>query len=265
MRLKRGIRIRPSLGMVALTVVLMSVLPLLVYNNAFRLGWSYWLSLVLGLLVVLLSVATYMSYQSLRARYEEEWRLARKIEGERDSLREEKARREEAERNSEQARLAQEQKRGSIIHELQGADSNALAGSYFQIVGREWELVQGIEYRRRGREERFELGPTYAFASIGEPISSFALGESLTGQTIANGKSLYVDDIPADYSIIVSGLGRGVPTSILIIPYGGAEEAVWGAFELAFFRPLSEDDRMLLEALTRAYATAFIKLTRAKE
>ena len=144
MRLKRGIRIRPSLGMVALTVVLMSVLPLLVYNNAFRLGWSYWLSLVLGLLVVLLSVATYMSYQSLRARYEEEWRLARKIEVERDSLREEKARREEAERNSEQERLAQEQKRGSIIHELQGADSNALAGSYFQIVGREWELVQGI-------------------------------------------------------------------------------------------------------------------------
>lgn len=265
MRLKRGRHIELGLGVVTLTVVVVAVLLLMMYNSTLRLGWSFWISVLMGLLLVGASVVMYRSYQALRIRYEEEWRTARVIEEERDKLREEKARRDEAKRQAEQAATERERVKGSVIRELQGDDEEALTTSYFQIAGREWELAQGMVYQREGQESRFSLSYTYAYASVEDPIESFALGESLTGQTIANGEALYMEDIPRELSIIVSGLGRRVPSRLLIVPFGGAEAAAWGAFELAFFRALSEDERSLIEAFTRAYAARLEKLRAAKE
>lgn len=265
MSVKRERHIEPGLGMVTLTVVVVSVLLIMMYNSTLRLGWAFWISVLLGLILVAAAGLMHRSYQLLRTRYEAEWRAARVIEEERDTLREEKEKREAALRKAEQDATERERIKGSVIKELQGDSEEELTARYFQIAGREWELAQGMVYQREGQEDRFSLGATYAYASVEKPIESFALGESLTGQTIANGEALYIEDIPDDFSIIVSGLGRSVPSRLLIVPFGGGEEEVWGAFELAFFRALSNDERVLIEAFTRAYATRLAKLRSAKE
>lgn len=254
MKIKRLKEIEPSFGMVTLSVVAVSLLLLMMYNSTLRLGWSFWFSVLLGLLLVLAYALMYSSYQQLHRRYDAEWRSAREIEGERNALRDEKAAREEAERKAARDAMERERVKGSVIKELHGDTEDALTASYFEIAGREWELAQGMVYRREGREDCFTLRGKYAYASIAEPIEAFALGESLTGQTIANGESLYLEDIPEGFSIIVSGLGSSVPSRLLIVPFGGASESVWGAVELAFFRKVTEDERMLIEAFTRAYA-----------
>lgn len=265
MKLKGLKNVELGLGVVTLTVVVVSLQLLMMYNSTLRLGWSFWLSVFLGLVLVLTSVVMYAAYQHLRDRYELEWRAAREMEGERNKLLDEKAAREEAARKATHDAAERERVKGSVIKELHGDGEEALTESYFQIASREWELVQGMMYQRVGREDRFALRDTYAYASISKPIESFALGESLTGQTIANGESLYLEDIPDGFSIIVSGLGSSVPSRLFVVPFGGAEEEIWGAVELAFFRKISEDERMLIEAFTRAYAVRLSDLRQSKE
>lgn len=265
MKVKRLKEIEPGLGVVTLTVVVVSLLLLMMYNSTLRLGWAFWISVVLGLLLVFLSVVMHNAYRRLHRRYEVEWRAARELEGERNKLLGEKAAHEEAMRKKAQDATAREQLKGSVIKELRGDDVEALTASYFQIAGREWELAQGMVYRWEKEGARFALGGKYAYASVAEPIESFSLGESLTGQTIANGESLYLEDIPEGFSIIVSGLGSSVPSCLLIVPFGGPEELEWGAVEMAFFRKVTEEERMLIEAFTRAYSARLAGLKQSEE
>lgn len=265
MGLKRDRHIELGLGIVTLTVVVVSVLLLMLYNSTLRLGWAFWVSVVLGMILVAASVLTYRSYMALRTRYDAEWRSARLIEGERNKLREEKEKQEAIAQKAEEDAAAHERVRESVVRELKGANEGELTEAYFRIAGREWELAQGMVYQQVGSEERFELGGAYAYASMGSPIRGFALGEALTGQTIANGEALYLEDIPEGFSIIVSGLGRSAPSGLFIVPFGGRGQGVWGAFELAFFRMLRDDERQLIGAFTRAYAVQLKQLRAAKE
>ncbi|WP_456300750.1 HAMP domain-containing protein [Streptomyces herbicida] len=84
--------------------------------------------------------------------------------------------------------------------------------------------------------------------SYGRPEGShrptrFRLGESLVGQAARSRRTIAVEDVPADYVTISSGLGGAVPRSLVVLPLM-VEEQVLGVIELAStgrFTPVHRD------------------------
>ncbi|MFE2972795.1 HAMP domain-containing protein [Streptomyces sp. NPDC059340] len=73
--------------------------------------------------------------------------------------------------------------------------------------------------------------------SYGRPADSrrptrFRLGESLVGQAARSRRTIAVDEIPAGYVTVSSGLGGAAPASLVVLPVM-AEEQVLGVIELA--------------------------------
>jgi HAMP domain-containing protein/signal transduction histidine kinase/DNA-binding response OmpR family regulator len=76
----------------------------------------------------------------------------------------------------------------------------------------------------------------------------FALGESLVGQAALEKKPIIVENAPADYVRISSGLGSAEPVNIIVLPVL-FEDRVLGVIELASFSRLTEVHRTFLDQL----------------
>ncbi|MEQ4724203.1 HAMP domain-containing protein [Nonomuraea sp. B19D2] len=89
--------------------------------------------------------------------------------------------------------------------------------------------------------------------SYGRPAQSdrptrFRLGQSLVGQAAHSRRTIAVDDIPADYVTISSGLGSATPASLIVLPIV-AEEQVLGVIELASIHRFTQVHRDFLDQL----------------
>jgi len=117
-----------------------------------------------------------------------------------------------------------------------------------QAICKQLEAGQGAIYGLLEEEGKrgVELKGGYAL-SIGEStIIRYEFGEGLVGQSAANGKTLYVDDVPEGYIRIVSGLGSASPRYLLIVPVKN-QERVLGIIEIASFQNMTEDQRRFAE------------------
>jgi hypothetical protein len=120
--------------------------------------------------------------------------------------------------------------------------------SGLQAVCKQLEAGQGAIYGavEEDGKRKVELKGGYAL-SIGEStIIRYEFGEGLVGQSAANGKTLYVDDVPEGYIRIVSGLGSASPRYLLITPIKN-QERVLGVMEIASFENITEDQRKFAE------------------
>ncbi|HEY3866743.1 MAG TPA: HAMP domain-containing protein [Actinocrinis sp.] len=90
-------------------------------------------------------------------------------------------------------------------------------------------------------------------ASYGDPGGAdrptrFRLGQSLVGQAARSRHVIAVDEMPAGYVAITSGLGRAEPVSLVVLPIV-VEDQVLGVIELASVRPFTAVHRSFLEQL----------------
>jgi signal transduction histidine kinase/DNA-binding NarL/FixJ family response regulator/HAMP domain-containing protein len=90
-------------------------------------------------------------------------------------------------------------------------------------------------------------------ASYGDPGGAdrptcFRLGQSLVGQAARSRHVIAVDEMPAGYVAITSGLGRTEPVSLVVLPIV-VEDQVLGVIELASVRPFTAVHRTFLEQL----------------
>jgi CheY-like chemotaxis protein/signal transduction histidine kinase/HAMP domain-containing protein len=99
----------------------------------------------------------------------------------------------------------------------------------------------GCLYLLQEQERRLSLQASYACAAEEVP-AGFALGEGLVGQAAADGRSLLLSDIPADYLRVGSAVGTTPPRHLLIVPFH-FEERLLGVVELASLTPFTELDQ----------------------
>jgi signal transduction histidine kinase/HAMP domain-containing protein/ActR/RegA family two-component response regulator len=78
--------------------------------------------------------------------------------------------------------------------------------------------------------------------------TKFRLGQSLVGQAAVERKPILIQQAPADYIRISSGLGSAAPSSIAVLPVL-FENEVMAVIELASFGSFDEGHRALLEQL----------------
>ncbi|WP_445178455.1 response regulator [Pseudomonas sp. McL0111] len=80
-------------------------------------------------------------------------------------------------------------------------------------------------------------------------------GEGIVGQVAQQGHLIRLDSVPTDYFKVSSGLGEGLPHSVLVVPTSD-DDRVNGVVELGFLRPLTEQDVELLELIAGNIGTS---------
>jgi signal transduction histidine kinase/CheY-like chemotaxis protein len=82
-----------------------------------------------------------------------------------------------------------------------------------------------------------------------------SVGEGIVGQVVQQGRMIRLDDVPDDYLKVSSGLGQGLPNSVLVVPTSD-DDRINGVIELGFLRPLTERDIELLELVAGNIGTS---------
>ncbi|MFJ2462556.1 response regulator [Pseudomonas sp. NPDC087615] len=97
---------------------------------------------------------------------------------------------------------------------------------------------------------------TYGFSREQEgQEQSIYSGEGIVGQVAQQARLIRLDSVPADYFKVSSGLGEGLPHSVLVVPTSD-DERVNGVIELGFLRPLTDRDIELLELIAGNVGTS---------
>ncbi|WP_454876334.1 response regulator [Pseudomonas farris] len=80
-------------------------------------------------------------------------------------------------------------------------------------------------------------------------------GEGIVGQVAQQARLIRLDDVPGDYFKVSSGLGEGLPHSVLVVPTSD-DDRVNGVIELGFLRALTDRDVELLELIAGNIGTS---------
>lgn len=81
------------------------------------------------------------------------------------------------------------------------------------------------------------------------------IGNGLVGQAALERRVMTLEDLPADYLKVTSGLGNTAPRSVLIVPVEDSG-MLNGVIELGFLRPLREQDSELLRRIVPSIGSA---------
>ena len=114
------------------------------------------------------------------------------------------------------------------------------------------EAQVGAVYIAQGGD--FKRFAGYALPADGE-VEAVRPGDGLVGQAVRDKHPLRVRQVPAGYLPISSGLGRGTPDELLVIP-ASIDGVVQTVLELGFFGTTDEDTRELLSRASESIAVA---------
>ncbi|WLH15359.1 response regulator [Pseudomonas hefeiensis] len=81
------------------------------------------------------------------------------------------------------------------------------------------------------------------------------VGEGIAGQAVQQARLIRLDDVPDDYLKVSSGLGQGLPNSVVVMPTSD-DDRINGVIELGFLRPLTDRDIELLELVAGNIGTS---------
>lgn len=94
----------------------------------------------------------------------------------------------------------------------------------------------------------------YGYALDKDMSLTYSFGEGLVGRVAAEGKRLYLDQLPEGYITVVSGLGNSSPRRLALVPVK-ADNRLAGVMEIATFSDLNESTLVHLEESAGAIAS----------
>jgi CheY-like chemotaxis protein/CHASE3 domain sensor protein len=88
-----------------------------------------------------------------------------------------------------------------------------------------------------------------------DEVGTVRPGDGLVGQAVRDNRLLRVRDVPSGYLPISSGIGRGAPAELLVIP-ASIDGLVHAVIEVGFFGETDADQRELLSRVSESIAVA---------
>ncbi|CAK0773371.1 hypothetical protein CCP3SC15_470005 [Gammaproteobacteria bacterium] len=124
-------------------------------------------------------------------------------------------------------------------------------------------LEAGIGILHVWNEERgcFELMGSYGHSERRSAQTSFKIGEGLAGQSALEQTPILLDEIPADFIRITSGIGEAVPRVLLAAPIVSRGKVI-AVLEIGTFKPFRPTQRALLDEVIPVIAANLEILTR---
>ncbi len=127
-----------------------------------------------------------------------------------------------------------------------------------QNIAKELNIVQGVLFVLDDTDQLFHLVGKYAYMSDNVP-NPFPVGESLTGQVAQDCQIQNIQNVPDGYITIMSGLGKGNPHHLLIVPVALYEGCI-AVIELASFSPFGKREEDLMEGVAESIANRLNEL-----
>jgi transcriptional regulator with GAF, ATPase, and Fis domain len=140
---------------------------------------------------------------------------------------------------------------------VQPTEIKAYTDEILQNIAQDFGIVQAIFYLK-GAKDNFQCAATYAYYSDTKP-ANFKSGETLPGQAVKNKARVVLNNIPENYTTIVSGLGKSVPRQLVFVPLKNHDEVI-GLIEYATFEPVTEKHQKALDELSNNVADTITKL-----
>ena len=117
----------------------------------------------------------------------------------------------------------------------------SLGRSVLEFVARYLDAAVAALYVREDNGNLRRVA-AYGFSASSEGTAqAFYSAEGLVGQAALENRVLQLDDLPDDYLKVTSGLGRGAPRHVLVVPVHN-DGLVNGVVELGFLRALGARD-----------------------
>lgn len=156
----------------------------------------------------------------------------------------------EASSDEKEAKIDIDQTISLIIPRGNADDMEKYGELLLANVAKQCEIVQGLYYQKNSETGQYSFTAGYAYFSETQPIS-YTEGETLSGQVAKNRQVLNLDKVPDGYLTILSGLGKGSPRHLLIVPVISPRDETIGIIELASFKPFGSEHEKLFSALGR--------------
>lgn len=125
----------------------------------------------------------------------------------------------------------------------------------FSLLAKEKEISQGAFYVIEENDNtpclRYVSG--YAIPHPEEIKEVLELGEGLPGQVALTGELINISDIPSDYFMIESGLGKSTPASLVIFPVKHGNKVI-AIIELSSFCRFTEEDESFFMGISYSIA-----------
>jgi GAF domain-containing protein len=139
---------------------------------------------------------------------------------------------------------------GMDLHEL----SSKILSSLIKYLNANQGQLYIVDERSGKGEETLELMACYAWGKNKFINNSIKKGEGLAGQAWIEKETIYLTQVPNDYTRITSGLGDANPSNVLIVPLKLNEE-VFGILEVATFHILQKYQVEFIEKLAELIAS----------
>jgi signal transduction histidine kinase/CheY-like chemotaxis protein/HAMP domain-containing protein len=120
-----------------------------------------------------------------------------------------------------------------------------------QVVNAQQGMFYILEQNEAQQPSSLKLFASYAFKGDLPANLEFALGEGLVGQCALEKKRILLTNVPRNYIKIGSGLGRGIPLNLIVLPVL-FENEIKAVIELASFDTFSETHLDFLGQLTES-------------
>ncbi len=129
----------------------------------------------------------------------------------------------------------------------------ALADNVLQGLAQYLDAQGGAIFVAEG--SRFHRLAAYGVPEGTSLPDRFQTGEGLLGQALHTKRPIVVQDLPEGYFTVGSALGRSAPRHLLIAPIG-VDGMINTVLELAFFHPVHDSDRELIDRMAESIAVA---------
>ena len=115
-------------------------------------------------------------------------------------------------------------------------------------IANKHDIVQAVAFEKSLSADLFQMVASYAYFSEAEP-PTFTEGVTLPGQVAKNKAVLNLTEVPTDYITVLSGLGKGSPSNLIIVPILDNEQRCNGVIELSSFTAFDESKVTIFENL----------------
>lgn len=143
-----------------------------------------------------------------------------------------------------------------LLRDNQNTDTQEIAYLFISELVKYLEANQGAIYiiNREAQEPIVEVAAAYAYAKRKFMKRTLQIQEGLVGRCILDEEIVYIDDIPANYIHITSGLGDALPRSILLAPIR-INKITYGVVEIASFHSIPLYRRLFVGDIAEDFAS----------
>ncbi len=132
---------------------------------------------------------------------------------------------------------------------------NQLSSEILSLLGEITDLKIGAVYYKTDKD-MLEMVGAFCFDTRRSSSLQFKIGEGIIGQAVVEKRPLVFEDVPEDYMLIQSGLGKSSMKQILIIPLVLNNEVI-GVLELGYTNTINKLEKEFMENMNESLAIGF--------